>query len=77
MNDVKLDSVEDGFARVVSRASGQTLGYVTREKHGSTRTGTRWVATRTRSRVVTLGHGATRAEAVAHVVARARRVGRV
>lgn len=60
----KLTNVEDGFARVATDA-GKTVGYVSREKHGSTRTGTRWVATRLRtSSMAPLGYGHTRADAV-------------
>jgi hypothetical protein len=60
----RLVDVEDGFARVVNAATGKTMGYVFREKFGSTRTGTRWVATRTRRDAVPMGHGDTRAAAV-------------
>jgi hypothetical protein len=38
-----LRDVEDGFARVVND-TGRAVGHVTREKHGSTRTGTMWFA---------------------------------
>ncbi len=69
----KLDRVEDGFARVTNSDTGRTIGYVYREKYGSTRTGTRWVATRTRTGSLVLGYGDTRAEAVQAVVANAQR----
>lgn len=60
----KLTNVEDGFARVVTDA-GKTAGYVSREKHGSTRTGTRWVAHRLNTgSMLPLGYGDTRADAV-------------
>lgn len=72
----KLDRVEDGFARVTT-IDGTTIGYVSREKHGSTRTGTRWVATRTRTRTMTLGVGHTRRDAVEHVLTYARKTGRI
>jgi hypothetical protein len=39
--DTRLTDVEDGFARVVRASNGSALGTVSREKHGSTRTGTR------------------------------------
>lgn len=38
-----LSRVEDGFAQV-NRLNGRSIGTVSREKFGSTRTGTRWVA---------------------------------
>jgi hypothetical protein len=70
----KLDRVEDGFARVINADTGKTMGYVYREKHGSTRTGTRWTATRTNSRNPTvLGYGDTRADAVSVIIAHAQR----
>jgi chorismate synthase len=69
----KLDRIEDGFARVTNADTGTTIGYVTRDKHGSGRTSVRWTATRTRRGTVVLGYGATRAEAVAVVVKNAQR----
>lgn len=39
---ITFTAVEPGFARVV--IDGRTYGKVIREKHGSTRTGTRWFA---------------------------------
>lgn len=70
----KVDRVEDGFARVLNADTGQVIGYVSRHKHGSGRTEVRWTATRTNSaRPMVLGHGATRAEAVAVVAKNAAR----
>ncbi len=43
MKTFVLTDVEAGFARV-STPSGRSIGKVAREKHGSTRTGTRWSA---------------------------------
>jgi hypothetical protein len=71
----KLDRVEDGFARVINADTGRTIGYVSREKHGSGRTSVRWTATRTRNTVI-LGYGYTRAEAVAVIVKNAQRFAR-
>lgn len=73
----KITNVEDGFAKVVNADTGRTMGYVSREKHGSTRTGTRWTATRLRnSSMSPLGYGLTRADAVAVIVAYAERFAR-
>jgi len=74
----KLDRIEDGFARVTNADTGRTIGYVSRDKHGSGRTSVRWTATRTNSpnaRLV-LGYGDTRAEAVAACVKNAERFAR-
>lgn len=65
--ETRLVDVEDGYARVVNARTGNNLGTVTREKFGSTRTGTHWEA-RTASGVQ--GYGDTRAEAVALIAAR-------
>lgn len=40
----KLAEVEDGFARVLDADTGRAIGHVTREKAGSSRTGTAWLA---------------------------------
>lgn len=39
---IRLADVEDGYARAVDAANGQTVGTLSREKHGSSRTGTAW-----------------------------------
>jgi hypothetical protein len=63
----RLSNVEDGYAEVLA-PNGRVIGCVGREKHGSTRTGTRWVAT---YRVGgNLGYSDTRAAAVALVADR-------
>lgn len=64
-NEVHLCNVEDGYAEVWKGKLQR--GSVSREKFGSTRTGTRWEARNLRGRVV--GYGDTRADAVALVVA--------
>jgi hypothetical protein len=72
----KLDRIEDGFARVTNAETEKTIGYVSREKHGSGRTSVRWTATRTRTGSVVLGYGDTREEAVAVVAKNAARFAR-
>jgi len=60
-----LSEIEDGYARV-RRENGRSIGTVVREKHGSTRTGTQWIAYSGRNVV---GYSATRAGAVEALVA--------
>jgi hypothetical protein len=73
----KLDRIEDGFARVVNADTGRTMGYVSRNKHGSGRTSVRWTATRLKTGSMRpLGYGDTRAEAVAVIVKNAERFAR-
>lgn len=45
MTKTKLARVENGYAEVLNE-TGRRIGTVRREKFGSTRTGTRWIARR-------------------------------
>lgn len=65
-----LKNVEAGYARVAS-STGHTLGYVVREKVGSTRTGTAWMAFTPGRNLI--GQRDTREAAAALVVSRSRR----
>lgn len=55
-----LINAEDGYAEVLN-ANSRRIGTVSREKHGSTRTGTRWFAHRGNTEI---GSADTRAAAV-------------
>lgn len=65
-NTTNLRDVTSGYARVANE-TGHTIGRVSRERSGSTRTGTMWVAETAGRRA--LGTAYTRDAAVALVVA--------
>lgn len=62
--DYSLTNVEEGFARVM--VGRRTVGRVSREKYGSTRTGTHWIARSSWNGII--GYAATR-DAAAKLVA--------
>jgi len=64
LETITVKTIEAGYAEVLN-AFGRRMGTLSRDKWGSTRTGTRWFAYRGK---VMIGSADTRAEAAALIV---------